>query len=203
MTTDIKTALKGYNVNEYLLVLSPPEALWQKILQEKERFAVSWQSDYARKSHPYITMAKFTQYELMETRILSRIRAVAMSVSAFIVDLKDYGSFPSHTIYINVTSKIPIQNLVKELRSHTQRFMKMDNDHKPLFITEPHIPVARKLLPWQYEKSWQEYHQQSFSGRFIAESMVLLKRSLGEKPYQNVHQFDFLNQSVPAQGVLF
>ena len=28
--------------------------------------------------------------------------------------------FPSHTIYINITSKVPVQNLVKQIRSETQ-----------------------------------------------------------------------------------
>ncbi len=85
-----------------------------------------------------------------------------MGSPAFKLELKDYGSFPSHTIYINVLSKIPVQTLVKDIRSETQRLMKLDDDNKPHFITEPHLTIARKLLPWQYEKGWLEYSNRQF-----------------------------------------
>ena len=120
------------------------------------------------------------------------------------IELKDYGSFPSHTIYINITTKMPIQNLVKEIRSQTQRLMKLDDDHKPHFILEPHLTIARKLEPWQFEKSWLEYSQKHFTGRFIADAMLLLKRPVGEVKYQVVQRFEFQNLPVTTvQGELF
>ncbi len=65
-------------------------------------------------------------------------------------------AYPSHTLYINVTTKLPIQKLVREIRD-SQRLMKLDNEHKPHFLDDPHLTIARKLLPWQYEKGWLEY----------------------------------------------
>ena len=62
------------------------------------------------------------------------------------IELKDYGSFPSHTIYINVTSKVPIQSLVKQIRTETQRLMKLNEDNKPHFILEPHLTIAKKII---------------------------------------------------------
>ncbi len=59
--------------------------------------------------------------------------------------------------------------------------MKIDKDNKPYFITEPHLTIARKLLPWQYEKGWLEYQHRNFHGRFIADHALLLKRKAGEK----------------------
>ena len=47
----------------------------------------------------------------MEERIIQRLRTIAMGFCPFKVELKDYGSFPSHTIYIQVTSKLPIRGL--------------------------------------------------------------------------------------------
>ncbi|MGN6495045.1 MAG: 2'-5' RNA ligase family protein [Agriterribacter sp.] len=204
MKTDIRNTLPGYNINEYLLVLSPPEELWHKIMKVKEAFSTTYQSDYARWGKPHITLVNFVQYELMEARIINRLKVVAMGAPAFKLELKDYGSFPSHTIYINVLSKIPVQNLVKEIRSETQRLMKLDDDNKPHFITEPHLTIARKLLPWQYEKGWLEYSNRHFTGRFIADSMLLLKRRVGEKAYQIAQRFEFQNLPVMTkQGELF
>ena len=75
-----------------------------------------------------------------------------MGYHPFKVELKDFGSFPSHTIYINVTSKLPIQNLVKRSAQDAQRLMKLNDENKPHFIMEPYIAIGRKLKPWQYEK---------------------------------------------------
>jgi 2'-5' RNA ligase len=126
-----------------------------------------------------------------------------MGYYAFKVELKDFGSFPSHTIYINVTTKEPVRNLVKQMRPF-QQLMKLNNDNKPHFIDEPHLTIARKLLPWQYEKGWLEYSHKHFTGRFIADSMLLLRRQVGDKPYQILQRFEFMNLPVNTkQGDLF
>lgn len=139
----------------------------------------------------------------MEERIIQRLRTIAMGFCPFKVELKDYGSFPSHTVYIQVTSKLPIRGLLTEVRD-IQRLMKLDQDHKPHFMDEPHIPVARKLLPWQYEKGWQEYSNRSFTGRFVADGMLLLKRRGGEMAWQISERFAFQNLPVTTrQGQLF
>ena len=170
----------------------------------KEEFAEKYKSDHARWGKPQITLATFTQYSLMEERIVHRLQTIAMGFPPFKVELKDFGSFPSHTIYINVTSKLPVQNLVKEIRAETQRLMKLNEENKPHFILEPHLTIARKLVPWQYEKGWLEYSHKNFTGRFIADNMVLLRRPVGEMKYQIVQKFEFQNMPVMTkQGELF
>lgn len=203
MKTIINT-IPGYRVYEYLLVLSPHKELWDKIVNVKEEFAEKYKSDHARWGKPHVTLVNFVQYEMMEERILNRLKIVAMGHYPFKVELRDFGSFPSHTIYINVVSKIPVQDLIKAIRSETQRLMKLNDDNKPHFIMEPHLTIARKLQPWQYEKGWLEYSNKSFTGRFIADSMVLLKRPVGEMKYQIANRFEFQNMPVTTkQGELF
>jgi 2'-5' RNA ligase len=200
----IQSLPAGYIVNEYLLILGLPEDMRHKIIKIKEAFADAYKTDAAKWEKPHITLVKFVQYEMMESRIINRLKTVAMGLPAIKLELKDYGSFPSHTIYINVLSKMPVQNLVKEMRTQTQRLMKLDDDNKPHFIMEPYIAIARKLAPWQYEKGWLEYKNRHFTGRFIADSMLLLKRCVGEKPYQIAERFEFQNLPVMIkQGELF
>lgn len=200
----IVNTIPGYRVNEYLLVLSPHEELWNRIVKVKGKFAEDYKSDHARWGKPHITLVNFVQYALMEERIINRLRAIAMGFPPFKVELKDFGSFPTHTIYINVLSKIPVQGLVKSIRSETQRLMKLDDDNKPHFILEPHLTIARKLKPWQYEKGWLEYSNKHFAGRFIADSMTLLRRPVGEMKYHTVQKFEFQNLPVNTkQGELF
>ena len=206
----IINSIPGYRVYEYLLVLSPHEELWNRIVKVKEDFAKQYKSDYARWGKPHITLVNFVQYAMMEERIVSRLHNIAMGFPPFKVELKDYGSFPSHTIYINVTSKLQVQNLVKNIRTESQRLMKLNDDKKPHFIMEPHLTIARKLKPWQYEKGWLEYSHKHFTGRFIANEMTLLKRLAVESPegyrmkYQVAATFQFQNLPViTKQGELF
>jgi len=189
--------------NEYLLILNPHEELRGKIQQVKKEFYDAYQAPTALGGKPHVTLVRFTQLALMEERIVQRLRTIAMGYCPFKVELKDFGSFPSHTLFINVTSKLPIRGLVNEIKD-IQRLMKPDKEHKPHFIDEPYIPIARKLLPWQYEKGWLEYSNKSFTGRFIADAMLLLKRREGEMAWQISERFVFQNLPVTIrQGQLF
>lgn len=197
-------SIPGYKVFEYSLVLNPHEALREKIMHVKQHFADTYKNNTALYMKPFVTLTSFMQYEMMEERIVQKLATVAMGYFPFKVEMKDYGSYPSHTIFINITSKLPIQGLVKMIRSQAQQLMKYDNDNKPYFIMEPHLTIARKLLPWQYEKGWLELSHKHFTGRFIADGMLLLKRNVGELKYQVVKRFEFENLPVAIkQGELF
>jgi 2'-5' RNA ligase len=196
--------MPGYRVYEYLLVLDPHEELRNRIIEIKKEFKETYKASTASGGKPHVTLVNFLQYEMMEERLVNRLKTIAMGYYPIKVELKDYGSFPSHTIYINVTSKMPITNLVKEIRVQAQRLMKLNDENKPHFITEPHLTIARKLIPWQYEKGWLEYSNKHFTGRFIADGMLLLKKPVGEMKYQIVEKFQFQNLPVVTkQGDLF
>ena len=196
--------LPGYRIYEYLLVLQPHDELRQKVKQVRKEFNEAYRVEAANGGMANLALANFVQYEMMEERLLNRLRVVAMAHHPFKVELKDFGSFPSHTIFIAATSKIAVQGLVKTIRHEAQRLMKLNDENKPHFILEPHITIARKLKPWQYEKGWLEYSSKHFTARFIADSMLLLRREAGEKKYQPVKRFEFQNLPVATrQGLLF
>ena len=196
--------IPGYRIFEYLLVLNPHEELRNKIMKVRQEFNDEYKVSTVLGGKPNIILVNFLQYEMMEERLINRLKVVAMGFHPIKVELRDFGSFPSHIIYINVVSKVPVQTLVKEIRHETQRLMKLNDDNKPHFILEPHLTIARKLQPWQYEKGWLEYSNKNFTGRFIADGMLLLKRPLDEKKYQVVQRFEFQNLPVTTkQGDLF
>ncbi|HEX7756103.1 MAG TPA: 2'-5' RNA ligase family protein [Niabella sp.] len=196
--------LKAVAVAEYLLLLEPHEDLSNRILQEKHLFYEKYKAPDAIRGKPHITLVQYTHYGETEERIRQKLRSKAKEWSPFYVDLMDYGSFPAHTIYINVASRLSIQNLVKSIRTDTQALMKLDKDHKPHFILEPHITIARRLKPWQYESGWLEYCHKHFTGKFMAQQMTLLKRSSPDTPYRLVERFQFRGlQLLPKQTALF
>lgn len=203
MDTKLIKQIPGYTYNEYLLVLNPNEDLRNKILEVKEEFAEKYRIPSARYSKPHITLVNFVQFEMREEHIVNRLNTIAAGYHPFKVDLKDYGSFPSHTIFINIESKQQVQSLIKVFRP-VQHLMALNKENKPHFIDNPHLTIARKLLPWQYEKGWLDYSHRYFTGRFIADKMLLLKRPLNEKGYKIVREFQFMNLPVSnKQGELF
>lgn len=202
MNTNSLIKIPGYKYNEYLLILNPHEDLRDKIMQVKQEFYKKYKAPVIY-SKPHITLVNFIQFEMVEGRLINRLKTITAAYRSFKVDLSDFGSFPSHTIFINVESQQQVRNLGKELRQ-AQQLMTLNKDNKPHFINNPHLTVARKLLPWQYEQGWSDYSLRHFTGCFIADGMLLLKRSLEEKSYKIVQRFEFMNLPVnTTQGKLF
>ncbi|PWT78767.1 MAG: hypothetical protein C5B59_01100 [Bacteroidetes bacterium] len=191
-------AMPGYRINEYLIVLTPHAELRNRIMQVTKEFNDLYRPAKSSGGKPRLGLVRFTQIEMMEEKIVNRLKTIAMGYHPIKVELKNFGSLPSHTIYINVISKEPIRGLVREIKD-VQRLMKLDNENKPHFIDEPQISVARKLTPWQYEKGWLDFSNRHFTGRFIADSMLLLKRRQGELAWQVAQRFEFMNLPVATR----
>jgi 2'-5' RNA ligase len=200
----IPALMPGYRVNDYQIVLAPHEELWTRIYKLRKEFAEQYQLPFARGQRPHITTVRFSQWEMMEDRILQRLQTIAMGITPFKIELKDYGSFPSHSIFINVLSRLPVQQVVTELKE-MQRLLRMNQEHKPHFIDEPYILLAQRLKPWQYEQAWLDYRHRQFTGRFIADQLLLLKRPTDSRSsWQVAGRFRFENLPVSTrQGNLF
>jgi 2'-5' RNA ligase len=205
------TSIPGYKYHEYLVVLAPNQDLQEKIMKVKKEFSEEYKSPNAVYSKPFISIVNFVQLELMEDRVLFQLKRIADDYSPFPVKLKDFGSFPTHSIFINVESKKQVQNLTQQLK-RLQHFMTLNKDNKSHFIDEPNVTVAMKLLPWQYEQAWLAYSKRTFTGFFIADQMLLLRRSLEVQSdgrhvkgkYQLIQPFKFFNMhSDSTQAPLF
>jgi 2'-5' RNA ligase len=192
----------GYRLNEYKLVIPIPEVLQHKITAIRKDFGDS----YSYKPDPgraHITLVMFSQVEMMEDRIRQRLRSISMGEAPFKIELMNFGSYPSHTIFINVATKESIKKLMRSVKE-IQHILRTDMEHKAHFLHDPMISIAGKLKPWQYEKGWLEYSQRHFTGRFIADGLLLLKRPEGSIPWQIVERMDLQNLPViTKQGGLF
>jgi len=195
--------LSGYATAEYRLVIEPPEALREELLRVKKYFAATYDCAAAALGKPQITLLRFQQYEMIEKRIIHRLQLLVAAQDAFLVALDGFSSFPTHTICFQLTTQEAAKALVKSIRP-IQHLLKIDKERKPHFITEPYITLASSLLPWQYEKGWLEMSHTHFSGKFMAEQLVLLRKRGGEKRYETVQRFVMKNEKmVTVQGALF
>jgi 2'-5' RNA ligase len=191
-------------VNDYLLIVQPHEDLYNKIVQMKKSFAEKYDNPMAMYLKPHLTMLRFMQYAMQEQKIIQQLQHITQSKAPFKVDLNGFGSFPTHTIYVNVQTKNHLVELGKSLKA-AQHLMKFDKEHKAHFITEPHISIARKLLPWQYEKAWLEYSNTPFTASFMVHELVLLRRRAETKGYSIAAKFPLLSKAVQTttQASLF
>lgn len=190
------------SLHEYLLLLTLPEAVEEKIMQMKKEFNEKFAAKFAL-NRPHITLNTFTQYASSEPRIISKLKSVSQAFDKIKIDLNGYDSFPTHTIYINVDSRLPILELVKSIRMHTQQYMKPDKNLKPFFTTTPHLTISKGLTNQQYEEGWKWLQNHHFKSIFYASSMRLLKRPPGGK-YKLVEQFVFEKTKIEMhQGLLF
>jgi 2'-5' RNA ligase len=188
---------------EYMVVLAPHEDLYNKIMKLKQEFAATYENIMAAALKPHISIVRFLQYELKEQQLYNRLKLLTMALPAFKVDLDGFGSFPSHTIYIKVQTQEPIKAIAKKLKEG-QSLMTINKENKAHFLNDPHIAIARKLLPWQYEKGWLEYDTRHFHGSFIADQLLFMKRSHGSKAWQIIERFKMMNLPVETkQGELF
>ena len=199
----LTAGIPGYRVYEYLLVLSPHEEFKNQLLAIKKEFADKYKAPQALSTQPQIALVNFFAYQMTQDRILNRLGTIAMGITPFKVEVNGFGSLPSHTIYANVRTKVPLQEVIRELKS-AQQLMTLSKEAKPHFIEESQLTICRKLKPWQFEQGWLEYSHRHFSGRFIADSMVLLRRPADEKTYQPIMRFAFQDLAINTrQGNLF
>ena len=194
------TSLPGYQLQEYILVLQPHEELCNRIAGIRATLAEKYKVAVQNTGQTHIVLAHFFAPKMAEEKIMQRLLNMAMNLTPFKVELCDYGAYPSHSVYINIATRSVLQNLVKELK-RLKPLMQVP-DHDPHFITEPHLVLLQKLKPMQFINIWMECEHTSFSGRFVADTITLLKRN--RHHYETVKQIQLMNMPVAAkQGELF
>lgn len=195
--------MPGYRVNDYMLVLAPHEELVHKIQKVREGFALKYGLT-SRMLKPHLPLVRFHGWEMMEEKLVHRLQGISLGVAPFKVELCDYGAYLSHSLFIKVATEAPVRELVRELKE-VQRLMKVSGEQRAHFCEDPHITVAQKLKPWQFEAGWLELSHRQFTGRFVADAMLLLKRATGGGGgFQVARRFDFMDLPVTTrQGSLF
>ena len=195
------SAMPGYRVNDYMVVINPPASMREKIDSVKQEFKQNYPGMMVNHG-ANLLLVKFSTWEMMEERIVQRLKVIAMAIAPFKIQLKDYGTYPSHSIFINMITILPVKEIIRELKS-VQRLMKSPAAD-PHFPEEQHFLITNKLPASQYDKAWLEYAHRHFTGSFIADGMLLLKKMQGEKKFQIVDRFEFQNLPVGTkQGELF
>ena len=189
--------------NQYLLVLKPTEQVVEKINEVRSAIHEDYKTETFPLSFPHLRLITFNGLKENEIHIVSALKRIALRLSPLQLILKDFGSFPTHTIYINVASKVCLKDSVA--------LIKKEGKINPLALEPPHylddfyIPIAIKLKPWQFEKLSLEYSRSNFSASCIINEIQLLKREEGAGKFKSIENFSLKNFEKPVakQGHLF
>ena len=194
--------MPGYRLYEYLLVLDPHEELRNRIEKSRKELVEKYSIVQPPPGRPNITLVRFSATQMMEERIIHRLQLVAMEEKPFVVELKDFDSYPMHAIFIRIANQPRILQLIKNLKQ-ARALMKAAGED-PHFLLDPQMALAGRLPKEKYLEAMKEYLHKKFTGRFLADAFLLLKRDKNEKRYQVVKRFNFECLPVStAQGVLF
>jgi 2'-5' RNA ligase len=194
--------MPGYRINEYRLVVPISESLQEKVTHIRKKLYEKYKITFPFQIKPSLTVLTCHAYERMEPRLIERLQQVALGFQPFSISLQNYSAYPTHTIYIDVANKSPFNELVKALKP-IHSLVKIPG-HDPHYIKEPHLLIAQKLKPFQFISMWMECEHSQFTGRCLADGMILLKRSAANSRYEVVRRMEFM--SLPAQvrqGELF
>jgi 2'-5' RNA ligase len=170
------------------------------------RVQEQWKKQYSlvpgQWGFPHIVVARFSQYTAMEERVVSRLRYTCLPLRPFRLQAQGYRSWPSHSIGLQVSAPQAFTDMMRSLRQ-LGRMMKAPQQ-SPYFTPEPWVTMAMRLKPWQYEAAWGTWQHHHFSGSFVADGLLLLRRREGERGWQIVQRLAFENMPVEAsQTVLF
>ena len=194
--------LPGYRLHDYQLVIMPNETFRQRVMHVRKEFADRFGLEKPYSGGAHLPLLKFSQVDMMETKLVHALKAVAMGVQPFRVEVKDYGAYPTHSIYLQTLTRSPLTDLVKQLKQ-TGRILK-STAGEPFFLNNFNFTIANKLLPYQFEKGWEDMQHRSFTARFMVDGLLLLKRAGQAGKFAVVEHFPCLDLPVlTKQGVLF
>lgn len=198
----IVQTMPGYRLNEYQLVIMPNEDLRHRIMRVREDFARRYQLEKPSSAPVHFPLIRFSQIEMMEEKVRNALKGIARGIQPFRIELKDYASLPSHSIYLKTASRSPLEDLVRQLRQGGR--VLRSSAGEPQFLQDFNIVVANRLLPWQFEQGWNDYQHRSFNARTMVDGLLLLRKTLQSGKFAVVEHFPCLNLPVlTRQGVLF
>ena len=194
--------MPGYKVCEYRLIIPLSEALQQTISKVRKELHEKYKVPLPFELKPSLTILHCHAYEGMEAKLVERMQGVAARSETFKVELQNFAAYPSHTIYIHVATRSPFNELAKQLKAVSS--LTKIPDHDPHFIKEPHLLIAQRLKPFQFTRMWMDCEHNAFTGRFMADHMMLMKRSETASRYEVLRRFDFASLGLCIkQGTLF
>ena len=178
------------SAHEYLLLIEPKGNAEQKTNEIKCVFGRDYKCAMAT-SKPHITVAYFLLVgRRMEARVLKYLTRFLSSCKPFDLEIDGFDHFLTHTIFLKVNDNDSIKTLVKDIRKKFRKYLMPDEKFPPFFCTTPHLTIARRMAPEQFNKAWPIWQNHELKVSFNVNELVLIKRRFFEKDrYRTLESF--------------
>jgi len=180
--------------NEYLLIISPDEKTCEELRRIKCEFRDNYGCTHAAQLKPHCTLMNFVQHQRVENYLVRRFDSLSRSFSPVKITLDGFGQYPAHTIYAKIEDEKKLSKMVKILRLKLKPALKGTETFKPIYLSDPHITIARRMTEAQFDQAWTEWKKRRFEASFDADNMLLLKRQLSEKDHQPQSSYQVVKQ---------
>ena len=189
--------------NQYLLVLKPAEHVVQKIDELRATIHENFETEIFPLSFPYVRLISFTGLKENEKHLINHLIKIVRQLTPVKLILKDFGNFPTHTLFINVASKVILNDTISFIKKEGK--LSSFTVEQPQYIDDFYIPAAIKLKPCQFEKISLEFNHLIFSASCIINEIQLLTREQNTGRLRCISKFPLQDLIKPTahQGLLF
>lgn len=164
---------------QYFLAIVPPSPVFEEALNLKHYFKEHYNTKASLNSPPHITLhMPFRWKEEKEHELEEKLRSFKAGVSAFTMQLRNFGSFPPRVIFIDVAPSpdlIALQNKLMKFCKLELNIFNADYKDQPF---HPHLTLAfRDLKKSIYAEAWKEFSEKLYTAEFEVTSFAILKHN--------------------------
>jgi len=121
---------------------------------------------------------------------IPRLKSLFASFSAFECQIRNFGTFPKHTIFAAIENPRPFKKIRQELYLQRKHSNLLDRWAIPSQHIHPHVTVAyRDLTQENYDAGWAKYSQLQFSAEFKIDHVHLLQH---KTRWKSIFEFPLL-----------
>jgi 2'-5' RNA ligase len=178
----------------FFIALLPPQDVQDYATEIKEYFAQAYNSRYALKSPPHVTLQPPFEWQLDNLLVLEQtLRSFAESQVPVPIILKGFGAFVPRVIYINVIKTPELIGLQSDLMTHLEELLGIVHPDSKTRPFAPHLTVAFQDLTRQnFRAAWPEFERRELEFKFSVSQLTLLIHD--GKQWNVSAEFPFLTQ---------
>lgn len=167
-------------IQKYFLALIPPDPIFSKSHEIKQKIQEKFGLKYALKSPPHITLKMpFSYNEAKEVELTNRLSEFLADQKSFSLGISGVGTFGQRVIFQKVVLNLELIELQKKLKFFCKRELLLVDELSDRNY-HPHLTLAFKdLKPSKFEGVLELVKESQFDAEFEVDRMVLLKKTEG------------------------
>jgi hypothetical protein len=191
-----------YPVHHYMVIIRPSDAIVKRMRGLRQQWREKYQLENRQLQGGFVLLARFSQFASLQQKVLDRLSLVAMEAAPVKLQLRNFVCVPGQAVGIHITNPEGMQRIVRQMQQD-QRIFKGPSV-PPFFNHDPALWLATRLQPEQHARLWAQVSYRSFTGSFVADTMMVLVRAENDSRWQIAAQMPLQNLPVSSkQGVLF